>query len=67
MDCTETYNEYAISVLETAFDVEDVIEGVSNDFIETEVDALKKMKTYCERFISAFDEYTSSKENEGGS
>lgn len=55
MDCTKTYKDYADSILETTFDIEDVIEGSSNGFNKTEYEVLKRMKECCKLFIDAFD------------
>lgn len=55
MDCTKTYKDYADSILETKFDIEDVIDGSSNGFNKTEYEELKRMKEYCKLFIDAFD------------
>ena len=55
MDKTKTYGEYADSILETKFDIEDVIDGSSNGFNGTEYEELKRMRVYCNLFIDAFD------------
>jgi hypothetical protein len=55
MDKTKTYEEYADSILETKFDIEDVIDGSSNGFNGTEYEELKRMREYCKLFIDAFD------------
>lgn len=55
MDKTKTYEEYADSILETKFDIEDVIDGSSNGFNGKEYEELKRMREYCKLFIDAFD------------
>lgn len=55
MDCTKTYKDYADSILEAKFDIEDVIDGSSNGFNGTEYEELKRMREYCKFFIDAFD------------
>ena len=55
MDCAKTYRDYANSILETKFDIEDVINGSSNGFNGAEYNELKRMREYCKHFIDAFD------------
>lgn len=55
MDCAKIYKDYANSILETKFDIEDVINGSSNGFNVAEYEELKRMREYCKYFIDAFD------------
>ena len=55
MDCTKTYRDYADSILEAKFDIEDVINGSSNGFNRKEYRELKRMREYCKLFVDAFD------------
>lgn len=57
MSKSKHYKELAVEVMETAWDIQDAIDGTNNHFNKDEMIGLKHLKEQCELFIRCYNDY----------
>ena len=57
MDNREHYEKLAECVMESAWDIQDAINGDNNHFSQDDMVGLTKLKKQCELFIKCFNDY----------
>jgi hypothetical protein len=57
MDNREHYEKLAECVMESAWDIQDAIDGTNNHFTQDNMVGLTELKKQCEFFIKCYNDY----------